>query len=93
MLRPGRHPLLGHRNQQQERVMTMKSMVAMLAVLVTLGLAPVSVQASSLGIAETTELCQTDGSESYCKVLDHSGDEDDDVPGIVSLLAGDEDDD
>ena len=56
--------------------MTMKSMVAMLAVLVTLGLAPVSVQASSLGIAETTELCQTDGSESYCKVLDQSDDDD-----------------
>lgn len=73
--------------------MTMKSMMAMLAVLVTLGLAPVSVQASSLGIAETTELCQTDGSESYCKVLDQTDDDDDDASGIVSLLAGDEDDD
>ena len=73
--------------------MTIKSMVAMLAVLVTLGLASVSVQASSLGIAETTELCQTDGSESYCKVLDQSDDDDDDAAGIVSLLAGDEDDD
>ena len=73
--------------------MTIKSMVAMLAVLVTLGLASVSVQASSLGIAETTELCQTDGSESYCKVLDHSDDDDEDASGIVSLLAGDEDDD
>ena len=73
--------------------MTMKSMMAMLTVMITLGLAPVSVQASSLGIAETTELCQTDGSESYCKVLDQTDDDDDDASGIVSLLAGDEDDD
>ena len=76
--------------------MTLKSMVAMLAVLVTLGLASVSVQASSLGIAETTELCQTDGSASYCRVIDQSDDDDDDDDdelGIVSLLGGDEDDD
>ena len=73
--------------------MTLKSMVAMSAVMITLGLASVSVQASSLGIAETTELCQTDGSESYCRVLDHGDDDDGDVTGIVSMLAGDEDDD
>lgn len=73
--------------------MTIKSMVAMLAVLVTLGLASASVQASSLGFAETTELCQTDGSASYCQVIDQSHDDDDDESGIVSLLTGDEDDD
>ena len=61
--------------------MTMKSIAAMLAVLVTLGLASVSVQASSLGIAETTELCQTDGSASYCRVIDQSDDDDDDDVG------------
>ena len=75
--------------------MTLKSMLAMLAVLVTLGLAPMSVQASSLGIAETTELCQTDGSASYCQVIDQNDDDDDDdEPSIVSsLLGSDEDDD
>ena len=72
--------------------MTLKSMVAMLAVMFTLGLASVSVQASSLGIAETTELCQTDGSERYCKVIDHS-DDDDDAAGVIGLLVGGEDDD
>ena len=73
--------------------MTLKSMMAMLAVMITLGVASASVQASSLGIAETTELCQTDGSASYCEVIGQSHDDDDDVPGIVSLLASDDDDD
>lgn len=66
----------------------MRLILMMSALIATLGLGAVGAQASSLIGTSTTELCQTDGSETYCQVVD-----DGEEPDILGMLGEDLDDD